>query len=150
MQVGRCAVGQVCRWVGVQVGRCAVGQVCRLAGVQVGRCADGQVCRWEGMQRRKRCVGSTGPISTTVRCYFRSAAVKVMALVALPATGASGFPASSSDGFVPRCWMSGFVYFCALSTVQRAAALAGSSCTVFRFRIFKPAKHSTLMYVQYT
>jgi hypothetical protein len=58
-----------------------------------------------------------------------------MALVTLPAVGISGFAASGSDGFVPRCWVSGFAQFCAVSTVPRAA-LAGISCTVLWFSIF--------------
>jgi len=38
----------------------------------------------------------------SVRCYFRSAAVKVMALLTLSATGTS-FREAGNGGFVPRC-----------------------------------------------
>ena len=57
------------------------------------------------------------------------AAVKVMALVPLSAAGGQRFPGIRQRRFVPRCWVSGFVLFCAVSTVP-LAALAGSSCTV--------------------
>ena len=40
----------------------------------------------------------------SVRSYFCSAAIKVMALLTLPATGTS-FCAAGSGGFVPRCWV---------------------------------------------
>ena len=44
------------------------------------------------MQRCQRCVGSNGPISTIMPCYFRSAAVKVMALVPLPTARGQRYP----------------------------------------------------------
>jgi len=39
------------------------------------------------VQRFQRCIGSNGGISTSLRCYFHSAAVKVMALLTLPTAG---------------------------------------------------------------
>jgi hypothetical protein len=39
------------------------------------------------VQRCQRCIGSNGRISTSVRCYFRSAAVKVMAMLTLKPQG---------------------------------------------------------------
>jgi hypothetical protein len=39
-----------------------------------------------------------------VRCYFRSAAVTVVALLAA-SRGDQRFLAAGSDGFEPRCWV---------------------------------------------
>ena len=50
-------------------------------------------------------------VSVQKELFARScAAVKITAFVTLLARGASGFPASGSDGFVPRCSSGKFLY----------------------------------------
>jgi hypothetical protein len=53
---------------------------------------------------------------TRVRCYYLSAAVKVIALIASGRD--QGFTATVSRSYVPRCWVRGFVKSCDVSTSE--------------------------------
>jgi hypothetical protein len=81
-----------------------------------------------------------------MRCYFRSAAVKVVALLTLPAAGSQHFLAAGSGGFVPRCWVRVIVNISAVSTSGSIALLSleiavlSSSSEFFNmFGTFSPA-----------
>jgi len=51
-------------------------------------------------------------------CYFPSAAVKVVALLPLPAAGTQQFPTAGSGGFVPPRWVTPIVNICPVPTSE--------------------------------
>jgi len=80
------------------------------------------------VQRYQRRIGSNGDVSTNMRCYFHSAAVKVMALLTLPTAWTSVRPRLAA---AVLCSSAGWKPMVGETAPANGSAASGYSCSGF-------------------